>query len=53
MLPFEVQAKVQVLLLIEENHLIQGEGEGEGEGEEWEAQEDAGGLLNYWVFESD
>lgn len=46
---FEVQAKVQVLLLIEEKHLIQGEGKG---GEE-EAEEDAGGLLNYWVFESD
>lgn len=47
---FEVQAKVQVLLLIEENHLIQGEGEGGGQEEE--AEEDAGGLLNYWVFES-
>jgi hypothetical protein len=47
---FEVQAKVQVLLLIEDNHLIQGEGEGGGEEEE--AEEDAEGLLNYWVFES-
>lgn len=48
---FEVQAKVQVLLLIEEKHLIHGEGERKGG--EGEAEEDAGGLLNYWVFESD